>query len=179
VREYYLNSALHWLEEYRVDGFGMDATGFMTLQDGGWSLMQELNDMVGNRFAGKVVLANFANIDHLDYRTGLPQPGDWWEFLNSQDTLYAGSGLVNSGQLSFEDIAYDGYGQSVRIDLPGMGLVVLKKGVIPTAADEEQSPASPSRLYPAFPNPFNPTATIRFSLAEPGLAVYTNLNLLT
>ncbi|HSG29094.1 MAG TPA: alpha-amylase family glycosyl hydrolase [Candidatus Krumholzibacterium sp.] len=57
VRDYFLGSALHWLEEYRIDGFRMDATSYMTIQAGGWSLMQEFNDLVDRRYSGKVVIA--------------------------------------------------------------------------------------------------------------------------
>ncbi|RMF81643.1 MAG: hypothetical protein D6744_06930, partial [Planctomycetota bacterium] len=64
VRAYYLDSALNWLEEYRLDGFRMDATEFMdNAQPGppqgadGWSLMQELNDLVDQRFVDRYVLA--------------------------------------------------------------------------------------------------------------------------
>lgn len=113
-----------------------------------------------------VVVANFSNTDYTGYRIGLPQAGDWWEALNSQDTLYAGSGQVNSGQLSSEETDYDGYSQSITITLSKMALVVLKKGSIPTAV--EYDPVSPrvDRLEQCFPNPFNPVATIRFSLSE-------------
>jgi pullulanase/glycogen debranching enzyme len=43
VREWYVHSTLYWLEEFRVDGFRMDATDFMNIfpqEAAGWSLMQ-------------------------------------------------------------------------------------------------------------------------------------------
>jgi 1,4-alpha-glucan branching enzyme len=57
VRAYFLESALLMLDEYRFDGFRMDATGFMDIQDGGWSLMQELNEIADRRFVDKVIIA--------------------------------------------------------------------------------------------------------------------------
>jgi 1,4-alpha-glucan branching enzyme len=60
VRDYFLDSALLWLEEYRMDGFRMDATDFMNIfpQEGaGWSLMQELNDAMDRRAIDKIALA--------------------------------------------------------------------------------------------------------------------------
>lgn len=59
VRQYFLESALHWLEEYRIDGFRMDATAWMDAYQGGagWSLMQWLNDTIDNRCAHKISIA--------------------------------------------------------------------------------------------------------------------------
>ena len=60
VRDYFAHSAHYWLEEYRIDGFRMDATDFMDNglhAASGWYLMQRLNDEVDNRWADKVVIA--------------------------------------------------------------------------------------------------------------------------
>ena len=60
VREYFLHSALHWLEEYRIDGFRMDATDFMNIfpqEADGWSLMQWFNDTLDRRWINKVAIA--------------------------------------------------------------------------------------------------------------------------
>ncbi|GJM43317.1 MAG: hypothetical protein DHS20C21_01590 [Gemmatimonadota bacterium] len=60
VQDYFLDSAHHWFEEYKIDGFRMDATDFMNMppQDGsGWNLMQRLNDLVDNRWANKIMIA--------------------------------------------------------------------------------------------------------------------------
>jgi 1,4-alpha-glucan branching enzyme len=60
VADYFADSALLWLEEYRVDGFRMDATDYMNQppQDAaGWALMQRLNDEVDNRFVDKATIA--------------------------------------------------------------------------------------------------------------------------
>jgi len=370
VRDYYLHSALHWLEEYRIDGFRMDATGYMTMQPGGWSLMQELNDLVDNRFADRVVIAeqlpdddyitrptgmggagfdsqyydyftdsireeifdaamgdpemwkirdiingggaylsgsmvfnymelhdeawpmsggqrivkdidttyphddkyargrtklgqgvitfapgvpaflmgldwledtdfgsgldnridwskkntysdhfayfqkmndlrknsafhadatrtvfhlneggnvigfrrwdtgadfvviaNFSNIDYQNYRIGVPEAGSWYERLNSQDPLFGGSGPINSGAVSSEEVAYDGYSQSISIQLAPMALSVFRYVPAQTSLDDPSMPPTANRLEPNFPNPFNPYTTIRFSLASPGHAL--------
>jgi 1,4-alpha-glucan branching enzyme len=60
VRDYYAESALYWLEEYRLDGFRMDATDYMNLPAqaaAGWALMQRLNDDVDRRWADKITIA--------------------------------------------------------------------------------------------------------------------------
>ena len=60
VRDYYANSALLWLEEMGVDGFRMDATGYMNIDPqaaSGWSLMQRLNDEMDARCVDKICIA--------------------------------------------------------------------------------------------------------------------------
>jgi len=60
VRSYFHDSALLWLEEYRIDGFRMDATEYMNIPpfDGdGWSLMQWYNDTLDNRYADRISIA--------------------------------------------------------------------------------------------------------------------------
>ncbi len=60
VREYFLQSAAYWHEEFKIDGWRMDATDFMNIppQDAsGWSLMQEFNNLIDTRWAGKVTIA--------------------------------------------------------------------------------------------------------------------------
>ncbi len=60
VRDYYIQNAMMWLEDYRIDGFRMDATDFMNIapqEAAGWFLMQEMNDMMDWRYADRVSIA--------------------------------------------------------------------------------------------------------------------------
>jgi 1,4-alpha-glucan branching enzyme len=58
VRDYFLDSVFHWLDEYRMDGFRMDATDYMNMYQGsGWSLMQEINDGMDRRAIDKITIA--------------------------------------------------------------------------------------------------------------------------
>ncbi len=60
VRDYFADSALYWLEEFRMDGFRMDATSHMNVAPqaaSGWSLMQRMNDEIDNRWVDKVAIA--------------------------------------------------------------------------------------------------------------------------
>ena len=59
VRDYYANSAQYWLEEYRLDGFRMDATGYMDIGQpvSGWQLMQRMNDEIDQRFVDRITVA--------------------------------------------------------------------------------------------------------------------------
>ena len=60
VRDYYADAALYWLQEYKLDGFRMDATSYMDIAPqaaAGWALMQRLNDEVDHRWADKFTIA--------------------------------------------------------------------------------------------------------------------------
>jgi 1,4-alpha-glucan branching enzyme len=79
VREYFRDSALLWLDEYRVDGFRMDATDFMNRfpqEAEGWSLMQWLNDTMDNRAVDKICIAEqLPNDDWITRPTALGGAG--------------------------------------------------------------------------------------------------------
>jgi len=113
-----------------------------------------------------VVIGNFSNTDYSDYRIGLPQEGVWREALNSMDFIYGGQGPVNSGTLYSEPVAYNGYGQSVTLEIPKMALIVLEYGGVQTGDQGDVLPAF-TRLLQNYPNPFNPSTSIAFDLAEP------------
>jgi 1,4-alpha-glucan branching enzyme len=60
VRRWFIESAHMWLGEYRMDGFRMDATGYMNIppqEASGWSLMQWLNDEMDRRWIDKINIA--------------------------------------------------------------------------------------------------------------------------
>ncbi len=130
-----------------------------------------------------VVVASFSNSDFASYRIGLPQPGDWYEIVNSQAPVYGGSGPTNPGTIVPDPIPQGGYAQSVEIAIPKMGFVVLAWGTPTSIPDEPDAPADGSadgaatgaRLLGAFPNPSNPRTTVAFTLPVPStvnLAVY-------
>ncbi len=65
VRQYILDNALMWLEEYHVDGLRFDCTQFIRTVDGfgahelpeGWSLLQWINGEVAKRYPGRITIA--------------------------------------------------------------------------------------------------------------------------
>jgi 1,4-alpha-glucan branching enzyme len=64
VREYYVDASLMWLEEYRVDGFRMDATRYMRNNDmfpggyaDGWGLMQDFTSRIRARKVQAITIA--------------------------------------------------------------------------------------------------------------------------
>jgi hypothetical protein len=83
--------------------------------------------------------------------------------VNSQDAAYEGNGWTNPGAIQTEAVAYDGFAQSIEIQVPQMALIVLRYSSDLTAAGE--APAAPSAgPLTAHPNPFNPRTEVCFEL---------------
>ena len=73
-----------------------------------------------------VVVANFSNDDYGDYRVGLPRAGEWDVVFNSQSGVYDGSGYGTSGTIESEPVGSGPHAQSVAVQLPAMGVLVLR-----------------------------------------------------
>jgi len=88
VRDYFVHSTLQWLEEYRLDGFRFDATAFIPLyQSSGWSLLQDVNNAVDNRWADKLMVAE-------------QLPSDPWV---TRPTSLGGAGFDSQYHMQFRD----------------------------------------------------------------------------
>jgi 1,4-alpha-glucan branching enzyme len=73
-----------------------------------------------------VFVCNFTPAPRLEYRVGLPLPGEYQELLNSDWTQYGGSGVGNGGNIRADPIAWQQCGFSAPLHLPPLGVVVLK-----------------------------------------------------
>ena len=60
------------------------------------------------------------------YRVGVPRRGLWRELVNSNSQFYGGSGLGNEGARHTEDVAHDGYAQSLLLTLPPTTTLIFK-----------------------------------------------------
>lgn len=86
VRSYLLDSMHMWLDEYRIDGFRMDATSFMNIgaqAASGWSLMQAFNQQIDARYAGRISIAeqlpNDPWITRWSSLGGAGFDAQWWD----------------------------------------------------------------------------------------------------
>ncbi|MDI6853067.1 MAG: 1,4-alpha-glucan branching protein GlgB [Deltaproteobacteria bacterium] len=73
-----------------------------------------------------LIVANFTPVVRLNYRVGVPRPGWWKEILNSDSTLYWGSGQGNLGGLETTPIPSHGHYHSLNLTLPPLGIVFFK-----------------------------------------------------
>jgi 1,4-alpha-glucan branching enzyme len=74
-----------------------------------------------------VMVFNFTPVPRQDYRIGVPQPGRYVEILNSDATLYGGSNVGNGGAVETESVPSHGFSQSVRLTVPPLGCLYLKR----------------------------------------------------
>lgn len=132
------------------------------------------NWLAFRRFDGSgnsvMVIASFAN-SPLTVRVGLPVAGAWSERVNSQDPAYMGGGPVNSGVLLADPIAADGFNQSVELQLPAMGLLVLSPAGALDAPPRDGGSAL--ALSAPSPNPAAGVVTLRYLLPAAGEARLT------
>jgi len=70
---------------------------------------------------------NFTPVVRSEYRIGVPEPGYYAELLNSDAALYGGSGVGNAGGVQSEPVAAHGFDHSVRLTIPPLGCLYLKK----------------------------------------------------
>ena len=69
---------------------------------------------------------NFAGAEHGSYRLGLPSAGTWREVLNSDATVYNGSGIGNLGTVHAVENPWHGRPASARLVLPPTSAVWLE-----------------------------------------------------
>ncbi|MGH9524172.1 MAG: alpha amylase C-terminal domain-containing protein [Terriglobales bacterium] len=72
-----------------------------------------------------VVVCNFTPEPRYNYRIGVPHGGYWRELMNSDATLYAGSGQGNLGGVDAAPVPSHGRPSSLVLTLPPLGIVIL------------------------------------------------------
>ena len=74
-----------------------------------------------------LVVCNFTPVVRRNYRVGAPAGGRWEEILNSDATLYGGSGQGNMGGLAAAPIGWHGRPHSLNLILPPLAMIALKR----------------------------------------------------
>ncbi|MFT4013353.1 MAG: 1,4-alpha-glucan branching protein GlgB [Paracoccus sp. (in: a-proteobacteria)] len=71
------------------------------------------------------VICNMTPVPRHGFRIGLPREGAWLEAINTDATLYGGSGQGNLGEVQAKAQPMDGQPASAEITLPPLSVVVL------------------------------------------------------
>ncbi len=74
-----------------------------------------------------VLVFNFTPVPRDGYRIGVPEPGYYAEKLNSDASIYGGTNVGNAGGVWSEPVASHGFDQSLRLMVPPLGCLYLKK----------------------------------------------------
>jgi 1,4-alpha-glucan branching enzyme len=74
-----------------------------------------------------VMVFNFTPVPRTEYRIGVPEAGGYAELLNSDASMYGGTNVGNLGHIATESVAAHGFDQSLRLTVPPLGCLLLKK----------------------------------------------------
>ena len=121
-----LNTALkNYPPLYECD---FDVSGFEWIECGDWQQNIILFVRRG-KTPGEYVLAvcNFTPTPRGHYRVGVPEFGFWKEILNSDATIYGGSGMGNSGGMNAEPVAAHGRQASLPLCIPPLSITLFYK----------------------------------------------------
>ncbi len=104
-----------------------EAEGFRWVDNGDW----EQSVISFYRFAGPgqdpvLVVCNFTPMPRHNYRLGVMRAGFWKEIMNTDATIYGGSGQGNLGGLETAPVGAHGQLQSLNLVLPPLSLVVFQ-----------------------------------------------------
>lgn len=72
-----------------------------------------------------VIVLNATPVPRSDYRIGAPRPGTWAERLSSDAPEFGGSGFPTRARVEAEPVAFHGYPQSLRLELPPLGVLIF------------------------------------------------------
>jgi len=86
-----------------------------------------------------VAVLNFTTVPRHNYQIGAPRGGHWREILNSDATLYGGSGQGNMGGVDAVPIPLHGRKWSVTLTLPPLGAVFLVSGAAGSQPAEKET----------------------------------------
>jgi 1,4-alpha-glucan branching enzyme len=74
-----------------------------------------------------LVVCNFSGQVYRNFRVGVPRGGRWEEILNSDATIYGGSGQGNMGGLAPSPIGWNRQPHSLVLLLPPLTILIFKK----------------------------------------------------
>ncbi len=73
-----------------------------------------------------IIISNFTPVPRYQYRLGVPQSGVYCEIINTDNTVYGGSGMHNN-ELQAQDNKVHGHDWSLEMCVPPLATVMLKR----------------------------------------------------
>jgi 1,4-alpha-glucan branching enzyme len=73
-----------------------------------------------------IFICNFTPVPRFGYRVGVPDPGNYYEVLNSDHTRYGGSGIINDQPMPSAPTYWQSCPHSILLTLPPLGTIILK-----------------------------------------------------
>ncbi|GAB4183421.1 MAG: 1,4-alpha-glucan branching protein GlgB [Roseiflexaceae bacterium] len=73
-----------------------------------------------------MAVCNFTPVPRYEYRVGVPSDGTWVEVLNSDASIYGGSGIGNMGHVEAEPFETSGRPFTVTLSLPPLSILFFK-----------------------------------------------------
>ncbi len=73
-----------------------------------------------------LVVCNFTPVTRYGYRIGVPAAGLWHEILNTDATVYGGSGAGNGGSAGADRGEFNHFPASISLTLPPLATIILK-----------------------------------------------------
>jgi len=89
-----------------------------------------------------IAVLNFTPVVRYDYRIGAPREGKWTEILNSDSSIYGGSGVGNMGEVVAIDEPHHGRPASMSVTIPPLGAVFFRN--FEPVPEDEKGPFGPS-----------------------------------
>ncbi len=88
-----------------------------------------------------IIVSNFTPLPRHDYRIGVPKAGTYVEIINTDDEVYAGSGVRN-GEMRARRVPLHGHEWSLSMTVPPLGTVLLELKARPKSKKPKESKMS-------------------------------------
>jgi 1,4-alpha-glucan branching enzyme len=116
----YLNERALWWDDFSQEGFE-----WISHWDADRSILSYVRKA---EYPGEDVVAvlNFTPVAYLNFRVGMTRKAEYREIMNSDNPIYGGSGIMNTAPIYSQDIEWDGKPFSLELNVPPLGLTILK-----------------------------------------------------
>jgi 1,4-alpha-glucan branching enzyme len=88
-----------------------------------------------------IFICNFTPVPRFGYRVGVPDPGNYYEILNSDHTCYGGSGIINDQPMPSVPTYWQSCPHSLLLTLPPLATIILKCRAINTSKERKETGA--------------------------------------